>query len=231
MSSLSHLVEAYILVNILFNNHSAVKCEMLGGEFLTQPRFPWEENTFPLPFHFSTSDSVDGEQLLLTLPRVEVREGLPVGLGNHREDEKGVEGRDDGKVEEDSVRTKQRHERLSELEKDCFDIFKAWHLDGKEDESKLGGDQSARDQRGEVSRKPLALQKAKVDQVGKVMQKPKVTSLYNAKVGRFAGQAWGNVRPQSGGQREKARSNFPLFYSSYPLAPKGSWRRRLQRRT
>ena len=39
-----------------------------------------------------------------------------MGLGNHGEDEEGVEGGDDGKVEEDSVRTKQRHEWFSELE-------------------------------------------------------------------------------------------------------------------
>ena len=73
-------------------------------------------------YPFSTltrfSDSVDGEQLLRTLPCVEVREGLSVGLGNHCEDEEGVERRDGGKVEEDSVRTKQRHEWFSELEKD-----------------------------------------------------------------------------------------------------------------
>ena len=54
---------------------------------------------------------------MLALPRVEVREGLSVGLGNHREDEECVEGGDDGKVEEDSVRTKQSHEWFSELEK------------------------------------------------------------------------------------------------------------------
>ena len=39
-----------------------------------------------------------------------------MGLGNHGEDEEGVEGGDDGKVEEDSVWTKQRHEWFSELE-------------------------------------------------------------------------------------------------------------------
>ena len=65
----------------------------------------------------SFSDSVDSQQLLRTLPRVEVREGLSVSLGNHRKDEDCVEGGDDGKVEEDSARTKQSYEWFSELEK------------------------------------------------------------------------------------------------------------------
>ena len=47
---------------------------------------------------------------------MEVGEGLSVGLGHHCEDEEGVERGDGGKVKEDSVRTKQRHEWFSELE-------------------------------------------------------------------------------------------------------------------
>ena len=39
-----------------------------------------------------------------------------MGLGNHCEDEEGVEGGDGSEVEEDSLRTKQRHQWCSELE-------------------------------------------------------------------------------------------------------------------
>ena len=82
-----------------------------------------------LPTFFSPrfSDSLDSEQLLRTLPGVEVGIGLSVGLGHHCEDEEGVERGDGGKVKEDSVRTKQRHEWGSQLEgeretfqQDCF---------------------------------------------------------------------------------------------------------------
>ena len=71
-----------------------------------------------LPTFYSPrfSDSLDSEQLLRTLPGVEVGIGLSVGLGHHCEDEEGVERGDGGKVKEDSVRTKQRHEWFSELE-------------------------------------------------------------------------------------------------------------------
>ena len=91
---------------------------MLGLQFLTevtQPRFLRARRQF-FPFFSRSSDPVDGEQLLRTLPGLEVGEGLSVGLWNHREDEEGVEGGDGSKVKEDSVRTKQRHEWFSKLE-------------------------------------------------------------------------------------------------------------------
>ena len=47
---------------------------------------------------------------------MEVREGLPVGLRHHREDEEGVEAGDGGEVEEDPGRTEEGHERLCELD-------------------------------------------------------------------------------------------------------------------
>ena len=135
-----------------------------------------------LPTFYSPrfSDSLDSEQLLRTLPGVEVGIGLSVGLGHHCEDEEGVERGDGGKVKEDSVRTKQRHEWFSELE-DMSEqvsivlIFEGgwvdWHLDCNEDECKLGGDQGACHEGGEVSRKPLAWLKAKVDQGGSDLEK------------------------------------------------------------
>ena len=70
----------------------------------------------PTFYSFYFSDSLDSEQLLRTLPGVEVGIGLAVGLGHHCEDEDGVERGDGGKVKEDSVRTKQRHEWFGELE-------------------------------------------------------------------------------------------------------------------
>ena len=45
------------------------------------------------------------------------------------------------------------------------------HLDCNEDKCKLGGDQGARHKGGEVSRKPLAWLKAKVDQGGSDLEK------------------------------------------------------------
>ena len=80
------------------------------------PRFLQARKYNFYQFFRSFSYPVDGGRLLRTLPGQEVGEGLSVGLGNHREDEEGVEGGDGSKVEEDSVRTKQRHEWFSELE-------------------------------------------------------------------------------------------------------------------
>ena len=82
---------------------------------------------------------------------MEVGEGLSVGLGNHGEDEEGVEGGDGGKAEEDSVRTKQRHEWFSQLDGESVLIFELCqlaprYLNCNEDKCKLGGDQGARDE-------------------------------------------------------------------------------------
>ena len=72
------------------------------------------ENFHPNKTMFS--DSVDGDQLLRAFSGVEVREGLPVGLRHHHEDEEGVEAGDGREVEEDPGRTEEGHERLCELE-------------------------------------------------------------------------------------------------------------------
>ena len=103
----------------LINHHSTIKCKMRGLQFWTevaQPRFLQARKYNFYQFFRSFSYPVDGRQLLRTLPGPEVGEGVSVGLGNHREDEESVEGGDGGEVEEDSVRTKQRHEWFSELE-------------------------------------------------------------------------------------------------------------------
>ena len=71
------------------------------------------ENFHPNKTMFS--DSVNGDQLLRAFSGVEVREGLPVGLRHHREDEEGVEAGDGGEVEEDPGRTEEGHKRLCEL--------------------------------------------------------------------------------------------------------------------
>ena len=97
----------------LIDHHSTIKCKMLGLQFLTEVAL--HSQGFYKFLGASYILLTEG-RLLRTLSGQEVGEGVSVGLGNHREDEEGVEGGDGGEVEEDSVRTKQRHEWFSELE-------------------------------------------------------------------------------------------------------------------
>ena len=148
----------------LFDYHSTVKCEIFGVQFLTevaQPRLLWAKRYifthFLLPevfrfcwrwAAFENSPLCGSERRSLRGSREPLR-GRRVCWAQRRRQSRG-------RFRPDQTGTwvvQWAGERLCNLNGNWAD----WHLDCNKDESKLGCDQGARHEGGEVGRKPLTL--------------------------------------------------------------------------